>query len=257
MILAPVSNQIAGRRVIVVADGALNYIPFQVLSSGHKLLIEESEVINAPSASILGQLRQELSKRKPAERTLAAFGDAVFPSNYAERRDRRPANNSRKSKDDSLLARAMSRDITVRGDSLKPEEIQELFYAASELKNIRDLAGPTAFVATGFDATREKLESTDLSQYSILHLATHGVLDPKRPEKSGFLLSLVDRKGIPQDGFITMKDVYGLNAPVDLVVLSACRTDLGKEVQGEGLIGSNSRIHACRRIECGVDVVAS
>ena len=237
MVLGPVSNQVAGRRVVVVADGALNYIPFQVLSSGEKLLIEESEVINTPSASILGELRQELSKRKPAERTLAAFGDAVFRSNYAERRDSESGEQLAEKQSDSLLARAMARDITVRGDSLKPEEIQELFYARLELKNIRDLAGRTAFVATGFDATRQKLESTDLSQYSILHLATHGILDPKQPEKSGFLLSLVDRNGNSQDGFITMTDVYGLNAPVDLVVLSACRTGLGKEVQGEGLIG--------------------
>ena len=237
IVLGPVSDQIAGRRVIVVADGALNYIPFQVLPSGDKFLIENSEVINAPSASILGQLRQELSKRKPAERTLAAFGDAVFPSNYAERRGSESDQQVAAKQSDSLLARAMSRDITVGGDSLKPEEIQELFYARSELKNIRDLAGRTAFVATGFDATRQRLENTDLSQYSILHLATHGVLDPKRPEKSGFLLSLVDRNGNSQDGFIKMTDVYGLNAPVDLVVLSACRTALGKEVQGEGLIG--------------------
>ncbi len=217
MVLGPVANELAGRRVIVVADGALNYVPFQVLSSGQKPLIEEAEVINAPSASILGQLRKELSKRKTPENILAAFGDAVFHKNYEER--------------------AASRDITVVGDLLKPEEIQPLFYVPSELKNIKDIAGPTAFVFTGFDATRQMLQSTDLSKYSILHLATHGVLDPKRPEKSGFVLSLVDREGRPQDGFVTMKDVYRLRAPVDLVVLSACRTGLGKEVRGEGLIG--------------------
>jgi CHAT domain-containing protein len=217
MVLGPVANQLAGRRVIVVADGALNYVPFQVLSAGQKLLIEDAEVVNAPSASILGQLRKELSQRKPAENTLAAFGDAVFHKNYSEQ--------------------ASSRDIAVVGDSLKPEEIEPLFYVPLELKNIQDLAGPTAFVARGFDATRQVLQSTDLTKYSILHLATHGVLDPKRPEKSGFVLSLVDRDGNAQDGFITMKDVYRLRAPVDLVVLSACRTGLGKEVRGEGLIG--------------------
>jgi CHAT domain-containing protein len=81
------------------------------------------------------------------------------------------------------------------------------------------------------------LETTDLSKYAILHFATHGLLNPKSPELSGFFLSMVDAAGQPQNGFITMPDVYGLHAPVDLVVLSACRTGLGKDVKGEGLIG--------------------
>lgn len=235
MILGPVSSQLAGRRVIVVADGALNYVPFQVLSAGNKLLIEDAEVVNAPSASILGQLRNELTNRKPAANSLAAFGDAVFASNYAERRASEPQQPFASPQPASVFA--VSRDIPVREDSSKLENIQQLFYVPAELKNIRELAGPTAFVATGFDATRQRLEETDLSKYSILHLATHGVFNPERPEKSGFYLSLVDRDGRPLNGFMTMRDVYLFHAPVDLVVLSACRTGLGKEVQGEGLIG--------------------
>ena len=89
----------------------------------------------------------------------------------------------------------------------------------------------------GFDASRGVLETTDFSKYAILHFATHGLLNPKNPENSGFLLSMLDFDGKPQNGFITMQDVYGLHVPVDLVVLSACRTGLGKDVRGEGLIG--------------------
>ncbi|HEX7226849.1 MAG TPA: CHAT domain-containing protein, partial [Candidatus Binatia bacterium] len=222
-------SQLAGRRVIVVADGALNYVPFQVLSlTGQKLLIDDSEVINAPSASILGQLRQERSRRRPAEKIVAAFGDAVFASNYGERRS---------SGSQQTAVRQGTRDIEIAGDSVKLEDIQPLFYARWELQNLRNLAGQAAFLAMDFDASREKLESTKLGEYSILHLATHGVLDPEHPEKSGFVLSTVDHNGQPQNGFITMRDVYALRAPVDLVVLSACQTALGKDVRGEGLIG--------------------
>ncbi len=241
MVLAPVSEQLTASRVIVVADGALNYIPFQILSSplaDRAELIGRYEVINAPSASVLGQLLQERAKRPPATKVLAVFGDAVFASNYLKRSD---ANSS-----SPVVARHEPgmepwrnawRDIELKGDSVDPSVITPLFYVKVELANLFDIAGSDTFAATGFDATRERLESTDLTQYAILHFATHGILDPKRPERSGLFLSMVDRDGNAQNGFITIQDIYGLHTPVDLVVLSACRTGLGKDVRGEGLIG--------------------
>ena len=44
-------------------------------------------------------------------------------------------------------------------------------------------------------------------------------------------------KGGQQDGFLRLHDIYNLNLPAELVVLSACQTALGKEVKGEGLLG--------------------
>jgi CHAT domain-containing protein len=242
LVLEPVAASLNKPRIIVVADGSLNYIPFQLLSasaSTNEPLISKYEVINVPSASILGQLRLEKQQRRPRSKILAAFGDPVFPSNYAQYKN---------SNSGELLAVAKTtevsepwrrawRSVEINADTFDPSLIQPLAYSKLELKNLSDIAGPESFVARGFDASRQILETTDLSNYSILHFATHGLLDPKNPEFSGFFLSMVDATGRPQNGFITMQDVFRLQAPVDLVVLSACRTGLGKDVRGEGLIG--------------------
>ena len=242
MVLGPVANQLNARRIIVVADGALNYIPFQLLplsSSDQTPLVAKYEVVNAPSASVLGQLRQERQQRPRRTRILAAFGDPVFASNYQQYKNSGGSGEllaASKSERGESWQRA-SRDIEVKGDDIDPSTIQPLHYSKSELKKLSDLAGSQALIAKGFDASRGVLETTDFSQYAILHFATHGLLNPKNPENSGFLLSMLDFDGKPQDGFITMRDVYSLHVPVDLVVLSACRTGLGKDVRGEGLIG--------------------
>src|SRR5262249_8076676 len=91
--------------------------------------------------------------------------------------------------------------------------------------------------ALDFRASRETATSAELSQYRIVHFATHGLLDKKHPELSGIVLSLVDREGKPQNGFLQLHDVYNLNLPAEVVALSACRTGLGKSVRGEGLVG--------------------
>ncbi len=240
MILAPAASDLNKRRMIVVADGVLNYIPFQILpvhGDTTELLVANHEVINVPSASILGQLRVETTHRRAPEKTLAAFGDPVFAANFAQRKDA--------SSNDQVVALQVSgnelwpqalRDVD-SADGYAPTSLKPLFYVTRELANLRAVAGPEALLVTGFDATRENLKSADLTKYAILHFATHGVLDPKRPEYSGLFLSMVNRNGQPENGFVGLQDIYGLRAPVDLVVLSACRTGLGKDVRGEGLIG--------------------
>ncbi len=234
LVIAPVAAALNKKRIILVADGSLNYIPFQLLlnpSAGNEPLIANYEIVNVPSASILGQLREEKQQRRPGKKVLAAFGDPVFPSNYAQFKE------SNSGEVIAAAANNKSRDIEVQADRFDPNSIQPLLYTKRELKNLNELVGPMSRVVSGFQASRETLDTLDLSEYSILHFATHGFFDPKNPKQSGFVLSMVDLTGRPQDGFITMQDVYRLHAPVDLVVLSACQTGLGKNVRGEGLIG--------------------
>jgi CHAT domain-containing protein len=238
LILSPVASELNKRRIIIVADGSLNYIPFQVLPipSNDEPLVASHEVVNAPSASVLGELRHEAARRRPAK-ILAAFGDPVFASDYAQRKE---------SKGGKAIAAMQTlagdrwmgalRDIGLAGEAFDPSVIKPLFYAKRELANLRSVTNEETFVATDFAATRELLLGTDLTQYAILHFATHGFLDPTRPENSGLVLSTVDRDGQARNGFIGLEDIYGLRAPVDLVVLSACQTALGKDVRGEGLL---------------------
>lgn len=91
--------------------------------------------------------------------------------------------------------------------------------------------------AIDFDASRATAMSPELGQYRIVHFATHGVFDNENPGLSALILSRLDERGQPQDGFLRLHDIYGLRLSAELVVLSACSTALGKQVRGEGLVG--------------------
>jgi CHAT domain-containing protein len=97
--------------------------------------------------------------------------------------------------------------------------------------------GREALAALDFKASQATVFSPELRDYRVIHFATHGYLNTERPELSGLVLSLVDERGEPQDGFLSLSEIYNLRLSAELVVLSACQTGLGKQVQGEGLVG--------------------
>lgn len=239
LVLGPVAGKLHARRLIIVPDGILQYIPFQILTdplNADEPLVARHEIINAPSASTIVLVQQETTDRAIAPKLLVAFGDPVFSSNYALKA---PTKQGRAGvppqQDDNGRRRDLARSPE---EALEPTRLQHLFFARQELNVLRKLAPDgDALIYSDFDATRERLRDLDLRQYRILHFATHGLLNAKQPELSGLVLSLFDRDGQPVSGFVGLSDIYKLRAPVDLVVLSACRTALGKDVRGEGLIG--------------------
>ncbi len=221
LVLHPLADQIRTSRLIIIPDGSLQRVPFQVLKAFPNTgepLIAKFEIVEAPSASALATVRQDRKQRNPGIRMVAGFGDAVFASQSGSSMATDANNSSRSDR---------SRTFT---------NMPRLFNAKRELRAIADLAGRGSTFYTKYTATRDNFIKLDLSQFRILHVVTHGILNDVEPELSGLYLSLVDDNDRPLPGFVGLADIYKMNAPVDLVVLSACQTALGKQFRGEGLI---------------------
>lgn len=244
MVLGPVADRLGARRLLVVSDGLLQWIPFGALpvpgtSSGEDPvpLVAEHEVVRLPSASTLAVLREDLSGREPAPLSVAVLADPVFEAD-----------------DPRIVGRATDRRGTVGIAPVVPDRhrgprypgrlrqaglrMARLLSSRREAEIVVALAPPgQRMKAVDFRASRRTATSPELGRYKVVHFATHGILDSEHPELSGIALSMVDEQGEPQDGFLRLHDIYNLDLPVELVVLSACDSALGEDVRGEGLVG--------------------
>jgi CHAT domain-containing protein/Tfp pilus assembly protein PilF len=235
LILGPAANLLSKERLIIVADGALEYVPFTslpVTSGAYEPLIARHEIVNLPSASVLVALRREKSNRPTPPEALAVLADAVFQS------------------DDPRLGKGQApsvgtgNHVTVQSELLRSAgdvgvlNFPRLPFSRQEAEAIVAKAGaPRSLKALDFTASRETIFNAKLDQYRIIHFATHGLLNSQHPKLSGIVLSLFDEQGRPIDGFLRAHEIYNLKLNAELVVLSACRTALGKEIKGEGLVG--------------------
>ena len=238
-ILGSASQAIARhRRLIVVADGSLHLVPFAVLPQGDQPLLERHQVLQLPSSSTLALLQRQPSSR-PA--SIAILADPIFSSDDSRVRVFAPAKPSSTAPPNPVGLRALSLSraaATLSTNPLKPQTWVPLPGTRREAEAIQRLFPPQqAMVALDDQANLHLAQDPKLAHYSILHLATHGIFNTQEPALSGLVLSLVDREGKPQDGFLQLADVFNLKLAADLVVLSACETGLAEQVKGEGLVG--------------------
>jgi CHAT domain-containing protein/Tfp pilus assembly protein PilF len=276
ILLSPVASRLGKKRLVIVADGALQYIPFAALpdpATGRRgdgatggrsergigrmkeprpvapsprrpvaftPLIANHEIVSLPSASSLAALRRELAGRAPAPKTVAVIADPVFEESDVRIKSNvgNVATPNDKQAERGGAEQEVSRSALEVSAADAQQRLQRLIFSRREADEITALTREgMSFKALDFKANRATALGPDLSRYQIIHFATHGLLNSLHPELSGVVLSLVDEDGRSQDGFLRLHDIYNMKLGADLVVLSACKTGLGKDIKGEGLVG--------------------
>jgi CHAT domain-containing protein/tetratricopeptide (TPR) repeat protein len=242
-------------RLLVVPDGALNYVPFHALVTqapregadftSLEYLLKKNETVFAPSASVVAAIRQQRAAAATSGGGMLVVADPVF-----DPADSRAGANTQRAGADAGRAPGFDSAVSDVSEGLKAASLQTSAGArrvalvrlagtqveAEQIKVLAERAGRRADVWLGLDASEGALGARDLRGYRVIHFATHGLLNAERPQFTGVVLSLVgDRAGA--DGFLRTDEVFNLKLGSPLVMLSACETGLGREKRGEGVMG--------------------
>lgn len=234
-VLAPVADLLEAPRVALIKDGALHHVPFAPLpwpGADHEArpLVERHEVVELPSATATLALARLRSGRGPYSGELAILADPVF-----HRDDPRlppPGDGSPGEPAGGHAAAAPSAGPPFPDFG---EAFPRLAGTAREARALATLRPPEdVLLALGPVANRRLVTEGGLSGHRVLHFATHAVAEPSF---SGLILSRFDAEGRSVDGVLRAHEIDRLGLRPELVTLSACRTAMGEELPGEGLLG--------------------
>jgi len=233
-------GQIKGKKnIIIVPDGILAFVPFETLIGGNgKYLVEDFHVSYVQSMGI----REFISERqyKKDRKPLLAFGGAIYDEvaydvDMVENKTQL-----------AFLTRNIYADLenqrSVRNayGALGYGPWDNLPGTLSEVRNIKSVV-KKADIFTGINVTERNIKEFSgngkLSEYKILHFATHGLVVPEVPELSAVVLSQFENEQGRDDGYLRMGEIVELDIKADFVNLSACDTGLGKIYGGEGVVG--------------------
>jgi len=244
--IEPAAAMLGDKRILVVADGALNYIPFEaLLKNGDgadyaslNYLVKTNEVVYSPSASVIAAIRQ--GSPAASGKSMLLVADPVFSGD-----DPRAKGGAASSSADTTRGLGLGLESAVNdvaGDAassasggLRLARLSGTRTEADAISAIAKTGGAQADLWTDLNASEDNVKTRDVSSYRYLHVATHGLLDAERPQFTGVVLSLVGNKS--NDGFLRTDEIFNLKLGSPMVMLSACETGLGKEKRGEGVIG--------------------
>ncbi|HEX6739513.1 MAG TPA: CHAT domain-containing protein, partial [Vicinamibacteria bacterium] len=233
----------AVKRLILVWDGALHYVPAPGLplprawragaaAGPRPALASVYEVVTLPSATLVAALDASRAERRRPGKRLAVFADPVFDA-----RDPRLSSSAAPPPrpgglEGTGLGAGPVRPATMGRGLARLPHTAEL--ASAVLKGVPEGEG---LIALGFAANREAALDPQLADFGTVVFATHAYFDQDFPALSGIVLSQVNEDGRPRPGVLRQHDVYGMSLNADLVVLAGCETGVGREMRGEGLLG--------------------
>ncbi|MFP3939291.1 MAG: CHAT domain-containing protein, partial [Thermoanaerobaculia bacterium] len=234
-VLGPVADLLEAPRIAVINDGALHHVPLAPLpgpGTGHqgRPVVERHELVELPSATATLALARLRSGGGPYPGELAVLADPVF-----HRDDPRLPARGGAAPGGPSAGRAASAPSPDRPVPDATTAFPRLAGTAREARSVAALRPPEdVLLALGAAANRRLVTGGGLAGYRVLHFATHAVADPSF---SGLILSRFDDGGRPLDGLLRAHEIDRLELRPELVTLSACRTAMGEEVPGEGLLG--------------------
>ena len=209
------------KAVIVIPDGILHNLPFEAVrvrdEDGSRYLVEDMAVSYCPSSSALLALKSPMKPRSWKKDVLAIGGP-----NYGRAGAKRVP-----------LTRS---EASVKTDRMDGMALSPLPFSRKEVLDIAKLfAAGAVDVLAGDAASEANVKRLPLRDYRIIHFACHGFLNERFPLRSALALS--PSAASDDDGFLQMREIYGLSMNAELVVLSACQTGTGLLVGSEGLLG--------------------